>query len=392
LTKFANLKLVRRKNGFPLLTSGYGQENWRKYKMDTSERVRQYFREFKASFEPYFTRYLEGKLEEFGEIDAMGQLLAKKMVDFSVGGGKRVRAAFVALGYQAGGGEKPEDIFPAAVAIELLHNFLLIHDDIIDLSDTRRSRPTMHKMFEASSGQVFANNTESQHFCQSMAILVGDLSCMMATEALSLVNLPTERVVRAFQKLYKIGRDTVIGQGLDIVLPLDQEVSEKSVMQIHLLKTAKYTIEGPLHVGLILAGADEESLEKMSRYAVPVGIAFQIQDDILGVFGTEEELGKSVTSDIKEGKQTLLTVTARRLGTKAQRERLMFLLGNPQIDQTDIEEVREIMRLSDALAYARSRAKSLVEEGKEELKKLSIGMDIRQILKGLADYIVERTF
>jgi len=360
--------------------------------METSERIRQYFQEFKAAFEPYFTRYLEGKLGEFAEIDTIGKLLAEKMVDFSIEGGKRIRAALVALGYQAGDRENPEDIFPAAVAIELLHNFLLIHDDIIDLSDIRRARPTMHKMFEASSGRVFPSSAESQHFCQSMAMLVGDLSCVMATEALTLVNLPAERVVQAFRKLYKIGRDTVIGQGLDIALPLEQEVSEESVMQIYLLKTAKYTVEGPLHVGLTLAGAGEELLEKMSRYAVPVGIAFQIQDDILGVFGTEEELGKSVTSDIKEGKQTLLTVAARRLGTEAQRERLGFLLGNTQVSSADIEEVREIMQLSGALAYARSRAKSLVEDGKAELKKLPINMSIKQILEGLADYIVERTF
>jgi len=161
---------------------------------------------------------------------------------------------------------------------------------------------------------------------------------------------------------------------------------------IHLLKTAKYTIEGPLHVGLILAGAGKELLEKMSEYAIPVGIAFQIQDDILGVFGTEEELGKSVTSDIKEGKQTLLTVAAHRLGSEVQRERLRFLLGNPHVSPTDIEEIKGIMRLSGALTYARSRAKALAEDGKAELKRLPISMDIRRILEGLADYIVERTF
>lgn len=360
--------------------------------MNTIEKVRQYFQEFRASFEPYFTRYLEEKLGEFAKVDAMGQLLAEKMIDFSVEGGKRIRAALVMLGYQADGGEKSDDVLPAAVAIELLHNFLLIHDDIIDLSDTRRARPTMHKMFESWSGQVFKSDVESQHFCQSMAILVGDLSCVMATEALTLANLPAERVVRAFQKLYKIGRDTVIGQGLDVVLPLEKEVFEESVMQIYLLKTAKYTVEGPLHIGLILAGADEELLKKMSGYAIPVGIAFQIQDDILGVFGTEEELGKSVTSDIKEGKQTLLTVAARRLSTAVQSERLRFLLGNPQISPANIKEVREIMRLSGTLAYARSRAKFLVENGKAELKNLPISMDTKQILEGLADYIVERTF
>lgn len=351
--------------------------------MGTSE-IKHYFESFKETFESYFTQYLEQKVGEFAEVDAMGQLLVEKMVDFSVGGGKRIRAALVTLGYRAGGGQESEDVFSAAIAIELLHNFLLIHDDIIDLSDVRRARPTMHKMFEASSSD--------QHFCQSMAILVGDLSCVMATEALTLVELPAERIVRAFQKLYRIGRDTVIGQGLDITLPSEQEVSEKAVTQIYLLKTAKYTIEGPLHVGLILAGADEKSLEEISKYAIPVGTAFQIQDDILGVFGSEEELGKSVTSDIKEGKQTVLTVAARRLGSKIQQKRLKLLLGNPGVSPADIEEVREIMRLSGALDYARTYAKTLAENGKAELEKLPINMETKRILEGLADYIVERTF
>ena len=360
--------------------------------MEAIKKTRQYFEEFKAIFESYFNRYLDEKLCELTKIDAIGQIFAEKILDFSIGGGKRIRAALVALGYQAGGGNKTEDVLPAAIAVELLHNFFLIHDDIIDLSDIRRARPTIHKTFELWPNQIFRNNTERQHFCHSMAMLVGDLSCTIAIEALASVNLPVERVIRVFQKLYTIGRDTVIGQGLDIILPLKNEISEEAVMQIYLLKTAKYTIEGPLHIGLLLAKADDGLLEEISRYAIPVGIAFQIQDDILGVFGTEEELGKSVTSDIKEGKQTLLTVAVRKLGTVAHCERLKFLLGNPQISPADIEEVREIMRASGSLAYARSRAQSLVEEGKMNLRHLSISADTKQILEGLADYIVERNF
>ena len=360
--------------------------------MEAMNKAQQYLKEFRAIFEPYFNRYLNGKIGELAKISDMGRLLTEKIFDFSVRGGKRIRAALVASGYQAGGGSKMEDVFAAAAAIELLHNFFLVHDDIIDLSDVRRAKPTIHKMFEQWSSQIFKGEIGRRHFCHSMAMLAGDLSCVVAIEALTSTNLPAERTVRAFQKLYTIGCDTVIGQGLDITLPFRGEVSEEAVMQIYLLKTAKYTIEGPLHIGLLLSGADEGLLEEMSRYAIPVGIAFQIQDDILGVFGTEEELGKSVTSDIKEGKQTLLTVAARKFGSVAHRERLNFLLGNPQISPADIEEVREIMRLSGALAYSRSRAQSLVEKGKTELKQLSIASDMEQVLEGLADYIVKRTF
>ena len=360
--------------------------------MEVIEKAQQYLKEFRAIFEPYFSRYLNERIIELAKTSDMGRLLTEKIFAFSGGGGKRIRAALVVLGYQAGGGNKMEDVFPAAAAVELLHNFFLVHDDIIDLSDVRRARPTMHKMFEQWSSQILKGDVDQRHFCHSMAMLAGDMSCVVAIEALTSVSLPAERIVQAFRKLCAIGCNTVIGQGLDVTLPFREEVSEEAVMQIYLLKTAKYTVEGPLHIGLLLAGADNESLEEMSRYAIPVGIAFQIQDDILGVFGTEEELGKSVTSDIKEGKQTLLTVAARKFGSAAHRERLNFLLGNSQISPADIEEARKIMRLSGALAYSRSRAQSLAEKGKAELKQMSVVPEIEQILEGIADYIVERTF
>lgn len=360
--------------------------------METLEKARQYLEEFRALFEPYFNQYLNEKLKEFAEIDSMGQIFTEKIRDFSVGGGKRIRPALVGLGYRAGGGDKTEDILPAAISIELLHNFFLIHDDIIDLSDIRRARPTIHKMFEHWFSYILESKASYQHICHSMAILAGDLSCTMAIEALTLVSLPPERIVRSLKKLCAIGRDTVIGEGLDVIRPFEDEVSEETVMQIYLLKTAKYTIEGPLHLGLLFAEADEKLLQDISKYAIPVGIAFQIQDDILGVFGTEEEIGKSITSDIKEGKQTLLTAAVRRLGTETHRERLKFLFGNPNIKPADIEEIKEIMRTTGALVYARSRAQSLAEEGKTRIRQLSIAGDIKEILEGLADYIVERSF
>jgi len=360
--------------------------------MEALDKAKQYLNEFRARFEPRFNQYLSERLKQLEKIDTMGRILTEKICNFSINGGKRIRASLVALGYRAGGGDNERDVFPAAIGMELLHNFFLIHDDIIDQSEKRRDRPTVHKMLEADYHQLLEDPAKYQHFGYSMALLVGDLCCAIGYEALTTSNLPANRIVLALQKMHTMVNLTAIGQGLDIVQPLRKEFSEEAVNQIYLLKTAKYTIEGPLTIGLILAGSPRELLLEINRYAIPVGIAFQIQDDILGVFGTEEELGKSVTSDIKEGKQTILTVAAQRLSNDVQRKRLQFLIGNPLINSSDIEEVREIMKISGALDYARSQAQSLVKEGRVALSTLPISLEIREILEGLADYIIERTF
>lgn len=361
--------------------------------MKTSNKAQQYLNEFRTAFDPCFDKYLAEKTEQLTRIDpVMGKILAEKIRDFSAAGGKRIRAALVALGYRAAGGDDERDVLPAAISVELLHSFFLIHDDLIDKSEMRRAGPTVHKMFETDYYQLLKNPTERQHLSYSMALLTGDLCCAMVYEALTSLNLPADRVARAIEKMQQVVTTTVLGQGLDVVRPLEENVSEQAVEQIYLFKTARYTIEGPLHLGLILAKAPDQLFEEISCYAVPVGIAFQVEDDVLGVFGAEEELGKPITSDIKEGKQTILVVATQRLGTKSQRERLKCFLGNPNITLADIKEAQEIMRQSGALAYTRDYARRLVAEGKAKLSQISISAEIKEILEDLADYIIERTF
>src|SRR3989344_8466875 len=130
----------------------------------------------------------------------------------------------------------------------------------------------------------------------------------MAYEAVTESDFPPARLILALNKMHAVANATVVGQVLDVIAPLRGVVSEEAVLRIHRLKTARYTFEGPLQLGMLLAGAVEDKVEAISRYAIPVGIAFQIKDDLLGIFGSEMELGKAVTSDLEEGKETILTV------------------------------------------------------------------------------------
>lgn len=360
--------------------------------MDTNDRLAVFLETFRQRFEPALEQYLNAKISQLGMIDALGELVASVVRDFTVGSGKRVRAALVVLGYEAAGGSDADRIVRPAIAIELLHSFFLIHDDIMDRSALRRNRPTVHRAFAAMFRERLERFTalEREHFSQSMALLAGDLCCAIAYEALSLSAFPAERLLAAIRKMHTIVDATVVGQVLDIVRPLEADVTEEEVFKIHLLKTARYTLEGPLHFGMILGGAADEALAAMSRYAVPVGIAFQVQDDLLGVFGTDEELGKPVISDIEEGKKTLLTVSVRQHGTAPQRERLQQLLGRRGLRLTELEEVRAIMRESGAVVACEDRARQLVSEAKQALDPSPFPAAVRGILSEFADYVIRR--
>lgn len=359
--------------------------------MNTNERLQSYFAAFRKKFEPELTAYLDTKLMSIRAFDPVGEVLAGTIKDFIVGSGKRVRATLTTLGYRIAGQETVADVFLPAIAIELLHSFFLIHDDIIDRSDIRRHRPTVHRIFQ----QRYQDTIEPisiEHFSNSMAILAGDLCCAMAYEALARSNFPPERIIAAINCMHTIIDATVVGQSLDILKPFEKSVPEETIIKIHLLKTAKYTFEGPLHVGMILGGADVTLLRLISNYAIPVGTAFQIQDDILGIFGSEKELGKPVSSDLEEGKQTLLTVFVRTHGAYAQSEKLESCLGKKRVSQEDIDAVRNLMVESGALAYCEKYARNLVMQGKQSLDQLIIPEDIHTILYDLADYVVDRTF
>lgn len=348
---------------------------------------------FRQQFEAALHAYLAEKIDALRTIDTVGSLGAEVVRDFVTGSGKRIRPALVVLGYQAAGGKDRTRILRPAITMELLHHFFLIHDDIMDRSDVRRNRPTVHRVFERLYRGTLKNiaAVDRQHFTYSMAMLAGDLCCAIAYEALSRSDFPSDRVLAGINEIHRMVDATVTGQALDIIQPLARSADEEAVCKIYLLKTACYTFDGPLRLGLILGGAAAETLAAISDYAIPVGVAFQIQDDLLGVFGTEAELGKSVTADIEEGKQTLLTTFTHQHSPHAQRERMTRLIGKRGLSTDELEAVRTMMRETGAVAYCEQRARELVGQGKRALARCAMPACVRSILSELADYAIQRT-
>lgn len=311
---------------------------------------------------------------------------AKKM---AMAGGKRIRPALMYWGYIGSGGEEKEKIIKASVAIELIHLFLLIHDDIIDRDSKRHNIDTMHSHYRGVGKRIFPR-ADFEHFGNSIAIISGDMIGALGNQILFSSDFEPELIMKALSHLQSVVSMTVIGQAKDIYMEYKGKSSPEEVLQMYEYKTARYTIEGPLQLGAILGGADRKTIEDMSVFSRPMGVAFQIQDDILGIFGTEKKIGKSIGADIKEGKQTLLLVKALELADKNQKRGLLSCLGNSLITKKDIIQFREIVVQTGALDFTKSLARELIKEAKEEITKTRIKKDAKDFLLSLAGYMMDR--
>ena len=333
--------------------------------------------------------YFAKKIAEARKIDPLAVQAAKNIRDLTLAGGKRVRAAFMYWGYKAAGGRDDDKIIEASMSIELTNIFLLIHDDIIDRDDFRHGVPTIHKRYEKLARQ-FYKQTDPVHFGDSMALVVGDMAAAAGNEIIFNSKFSPERILKALDKLQNIVSVTVGGELMDVVLEARRKATEKEILKVHENKTAKYTVEGPLHLGALLAGADQKILSILSAYAIPVGIGFQIQDDILGVFGNEKKLGKPVGSDLRKGVQTLLVTKAIENGNRQQRSWIRSKMGNPEAGAQDLEIFKKIVTDTGSLEYSRGLSRKLLEQGKKAIEKSSLPKDAKDFMTGMADYLMNR--
>lgn len=344
---------------------------------------------FKKSVDQELFRFFARKRSEMEKFGASGKNALKSIRDLTLAGGKRVRAAFMFWGYIGAGGSEIEKITEASISIELTHIFLLIHDDIIDRDDFRHGVQAIHKKYEKMAKKLF-KGTDPVHFGNSMGLIVGDMAAALGNEIIFNSRFEPQVVLRALDKLQDIVTTTVSGEIFDVMLEAKGKASEREIIEVHRNKTAKYTVEGPLHLGAMLAGADDKTLKSYSDYAVPVGIAFQLQDDILGAFGNEKKLGKPVCSDLREGKQTLLVVKALEKGSRQQKRVIRNLLGKKDATAREIEIFRNVVRETGSLEYSQNLAKNLILKGKKSLEKAEIKKESKEFLAGVADYIVNR--
>ncbi len=345
----------------------------------------------KRDIDAELQKYLFEIIKDIESQDKEVGRILRHMEKIIMSGGKRIRPILMYFGYVAAGGRDKKKIIKASVGIELIHNYLLIHDDIIDHGRTRHGVETVDAMYETMGKNIFSDCQDLKHLGNSMAILAGDLLEVLGTQVILDSGFDAKLTVKAVSALQSTIATTIVGQTQDVCIENKKRVSEKEILAMYKNKTAKYTIENPLKIGAILAGANLAFLNKISLFAIPIGMAFQIQDDILGLFEASEKIGKDSWSDIKEGKKTLLVSRSFRKSDRKDKEFMKKVLGNEKINSKDIEKFQNIIRKTGSLAYNQNLAKSLIEKGKFEIKKIKINKEARDFLLEFADYMIMRS-
>jgi geranylgeranyl pyrophosphate synthase len=351
-----------------------------------------------------YARHLEPYLEEAfaseQSIESEDTLIhARQMLrylrEFCLQGGKRLRPYLVASGYQLLTGRQPDEtIVRVSVLPELVHAFLLIHDDIMDESEMRRGYLTVHRRYEREGAIEGGGRSDRwRHFGESMGILAGDLMYTLVWQTLNRLALEDRMKIQLMSVLNQAVMQAIAGQEMDIRLESQPKPTVSEVLTMHQLKTANYSFVMPLKIGAFLAEADNEAVAALVEYATHCGVAFQIQDDILGLFGEEEKTGKSAFSDLKQDKRTILIAKAFELADPEQVIVLEETLGALTVSRKMVDNLRQVVRETGALHYCENTARDHVLKAKGALQKL-VGKNydrvVQERLADLADFTVQR--
>jgi len=320
---------------------------------------------------------LDSIAEELGPVGAT-------LSDFLLEGGKRLRPAFCYWGWRGAGGADGDEIVAAASALELLQACALIHDDVMDGSDTRRGRPAVHRGFAAvHRGEGWLGDPEA--FGTSAAILLGDLCLIWADQLLNTCGLPDEALRRAAPTYDEMRVELMAGQYLDL---LEQALGGRDIdraLRVARYKSAKYTIERPMHLGGVLAGASAELLASYTAYGLPLGEAFQLRDDVLGVFGDPSETGKPAGDDLREGKRTALIAITVERATPDQAAVVRRFLGDPHLDGSGVAALREVISATGAREEVESLIARRTEQARVALDAATVESTTRDALRELVE-------
>lgn len=303
--------------------------------------------------------------------------LVEALRDFCLRGGKRLRPALLTVGFRAASEAADLDVaLDAGIVLELLQAYFLIHDDWMDQDATRRGGPAVHTLL--------GRRYRSPHLGSSAAILAGDLGVAWAADALARVEVTASRKAAALVTFAQMQADAVYGQQID-VLSRDPDV-EKT----YRLKTASYTVRGPLVLGAQLAGASASVTRALDRFSLPVGIAFQLRDDLLSAFGDPKQTGKPIGNDIKRGKRTALVMRGFELADGKDRQALKAAWGQPKVTQAELRRAVTVLERCGARQEVESRIEELVRSALSELAGSKVTRSGRGLLEGAARILTDR--
>jgi geranylgeranyl diphosphate synthase, type I len=338
---------------------------------------------------------IDGKLKGFiVQLDAqyslktLSPLLYSSIKDFVLRDGKRVRPVLFVMGYLGFCKRKAEGLYESAVAIELLHDFLLVHDDIVDKSPTRRGKPSMHMIFQSKLSKY--DNLKFNG--QDLAIIAGDVMYAMAMNSFLSIKEDPVRKEKALRHFLQAAVYTGAGEFIELLSGAKEidKTAKDDIYKIYDFKTAHYTFSVPLSTGAILGGAGSEEIKLITEYGIALGRAFQINDDLIGLFGNEQKIGKSTLSDLQEAKKTLPLWYAFRLSSKEDKKTIKKIMAKKRVNRSDLALIKTIVIETGARAKAEAEIASLIENSQTLLSSLRIKQQFKIELKKYSQKILSQ--
>lgn len=350
--------------------------------------------EFLTGIGEAISDFIDGQAEA---LDRIGGVPLLELARTFSSGGKRLRPAFCYWSHVAAAGqpEDPAALLRAAASLDLLQGSALVHDDIIDDSDTRRGVPSAHRQY-ATRHRVAGGNGDADHYGTAAAILLGDLLLVWSLEMFEASGMPADGIARARTKLAAMRTEVTAGQFLDVSAShgvtgarnLAEEMAD--ARRILEYKTASYSVRRPAQAGAALGAEDERLQNALGEYGSALGAAFQLRDDVLGIYGDEGTTGKPTGDDLREGKRTILVLTALDRADQSQRSSLESALGSDDLTDEQVATAREVIADTGALAHV----EELIERGTADalaaLESADMTADGRAALTQLAELSVKR--
>jgi len=316
--------------------------------------------------------------------------VSDSLTSFLLDSGKRLRPLFAYAGFLASGGALDKPVIRAMASLELLQACALIHDDLMDGSDTRRGKPSIHRHFESKHVQDDLDGF-APHYGLSAAVLLGDLALVWSDQMLNSAGLTTEQFTHLLPYYNEMRVELMAGQFLDIHEQTQKSTSVDRSMKIARYKSGKYTIERPLHLGAAMASAPAEIFTALSAYGLPLGEAFQLRDDLLGVFGDPSVTGKPAGDDLREGKRTALIAMTNDRQSEAQRELARAYFGKPDLDADGVALLREIIESTGARAELEATIERLTDQALTAAQAAVFTEDGNAMLVELANIATKRS-
>ena len=362
-------------------------------KPDTSAQPLDQLKDLRTQVEAELTTFLDEQCKYFTAIAPELAPACQSLSAFVINGGKRFRPIFAAVGALGAGSQLTQPEIRAFASLELLQACALIHDDLMDASDTRRGEPAIHKLFETMHiAEKFAGSTKQ--FGLSAAVLIGDLALIWSDLALNSAGLESASLLAALSVHDEMRVELIAGQYLDVFEQARGTQSVAQALNIARYKSAKYTIERPLHLGAAIAlpdPAERAALTSIySEFGLPLGEAFQLRDDMLGVFGDPKVTGKPAGDDLREGKRTVLMAMTHDRITGAAEAEFMQEFGNPQISESAITRLQEIITETGAAMHVEDLIDELTSTALEALNRDQISHQTRTLLTQMAEVATKR--